>query len=214
MKTTNTKQKVADTIVGAAIGAAIAGPAGAVAGGLVGSHVGRHTPHSIECVPAPEQSSKAGPPNDHKALKRILVAVDFSLPSRRALCFARDWATRFGSHVRLVHVIEPEAAPGRFATDFMPALQEPSDYRESNHAGLTKLACEEFPNAIAVSVQLREGGTGQQIVAAAEEWNADVIIMATHGRSGLPRVLLGSTAELVVRHAPCPVLTLRQPVAG
>jgi universal stress protein A len=56
---------------------------------------------------------------------------------------------------------------------------------------------------------LREGKPADEILAAAREWEADVIVIGTHGRSGVSRLVLGSTADLVVRHAPCPVLVIK-----
>jgi nucleotide-binding universal stress UspA family protein len=63
---------------------------------------------------------------------------------------------------------------------------------------------------VKVSVHLRDGIAWDQIASAARELGADLILLATHGRTGLAHALLGSTAERVVRHAPCPVLTLRR----
>lgn len=209
MKTSNTTRKVTETVVGAAIGAAIAGPAGAVAGGLVGSQIAAHTPHSTEDTPARTQTPAADVPVLHSQLKRILIPIDFSPSSRRALRVAREWAVLFGSEVCLVHVNEPLNTYGAIGPDFVTP-PEPPNHRQTMHTELTKLACEEFPNAAKVSVQMHDGIAGDQIVATAREWKADLIIISTHGRTGLARVLMGSTAEQVVRHAPCPVLTVRR----
>lgn len=213
MKNSITTRKVAETVIGAAIGGAIAGPAGAVAGGLVGSQVAAHTPHSAQDTPTTMKTTETDDPVLHAQLKRILVPVDFSPSSRRALRVAREWAVRFGSEVCLVHVNEPMDTYGVMGPDFIAPPAEPANLRETMHAELTKLACEEFPNAVKVSVQLHEGIAGDQIVATAREWKADLIIISTHGRTGLARVLMGSTAEQVVRHAPCPVLTVRRAAA-
>lgn len=211
MKTSSTKRKIAETVVGAAVGAANAGPASAVAGGLVGSQVAAHTPHGAAPKRAPKQSSQdADDPIIHAQLRRILVPLDFSPPSRRALRFAREWAVRFGSEICLLHVIEPMTAVASFGP--VPAAVPPVtvDFREQARAELGRLAREEFPASVQVSVQLRDGSAYDQIAAAARDWQADLIIIATHGRTGLTHALLGSTAERVVRHAPCPVLTLRR----
>jgi len=108
MKTSNTKRKIAETLVGAAVGAVIAGPAGAVAGGLAGSQVAGHNPTPEEGKPAQkEQAHEEDDPVLHAGLKRIVVPVDFSPSSFGALRFAREWAVRFGSEVFLLHVLEP-----------------------------------------------------------------------------------------------------------
>lgn len=67
----------------------------------------------------------------------------------------------------------------------------------------------ELAGSVPVSVEVRRGAAHDQIVAAARDLKSDIIIIATHGRTGFNHVLLGSTAERVVRHAPCPVVTLR-----
>jgi nucleotide-binding universal stress UspA family protein len=210
MKTPNTKRKIAETVVGAAVGAAIAGPAGAVAGGLVGSQVAAHTSHTPEARHTAEQAKQdADDPLIHAQLKRILVPVDFSEPSRGALRFAREWAGRFGSEVYLLHVIEPANTYGILGTEpIVVPLRTPDFYAETR-AELEKLVQQELPGSTKVSVHLRDGVPFDQIANAARELAADVIILATHGRTGLSHALLGSTAERVVRHAPCPVLTLR-----
>jgi nucleotide-binding universal stress UspA family protein len=211
MKSSNTRRKIAETVVGAAVGAAIAGPAGAVAGGLVGSQVAAHTPRAAkEDRPEPLTEPGADDPVIHAELKRILVPLDFSPPSRRALRFAREWAVRFGSEVCLLHVIEPVNTFGVLGTEPIMVPLPPADFHEPARAELKKLVRQEFPDSVKVSVDLRDGAAYDQIAAVAREWKADLIIIATHGRSGLSHAFLGSTAERVVRHAPCPVLTLRR----
>lgn len=206
MSTSSTKRKIADTLVGAGIGAVIAGPAGAVAGGLVGSQVA--TSHATESAGVPRKAEqKVEDPLVHASLKRILVPIDFSLHSRRALAFAAEWAARFGSEVSLLHVIEPVNAYGILAAE--PMVVPLPDYHEQARAELAKLAQTGFPDAAKVSVHLRDGVPYDEITKAAHDLAADLIIIPTHGRTGLSHVLLGSTAERVVRHASCPVLTLR-----
>ena len=209
MKSGNAKRRIAETVLGAAVGAAIAGPAGAVAGGLVGSQVAAHIPHPAETRRAPNKGEQVDDDSIvHAQLKRILVPLDFSSSSRRALRFAREWAARFGSEVFLLHVIEPMNTFGVLGTEpIMPLL--PPDFHEQARAELENFVRQEFPDSAKVSVHLRDGIAYDEIATAARELGADIIIIATHGRSGLSHVLLGSTAERVVRHAPCPVLTLR-----
>ncbi|MGB8168544.1 MAG: universal stress protein [Chthoniobacteraceae bacterium] len=211
MKTSNTKRKIAETIVGAAVGAAIAGPAGAVAGGLVGSQASAHTPHPTVETRAPEQfEPEDEDPIVHAQVKRILVPVDFSAPSRRALRFAREWAARFGSEVCLLHVLEPMNSFAAFGDMPIAPPVLPFDFHEQARTELEKIVQQEFPEGTKVSVHLRDGAAYDQIAAAARELKADLIIIATHGHTGLSHVLMGSTAERVVRHATCPVLTLRR----
>ena len=211
MKTRSTKRKIAETVVGAAIGAAIAGPAGAVVGGLAGSQAAGHTPHAASDESAAKQGERdADDPIIHAGLKRILVPVDFSRPSRRALRFAREWAARFGSEIFLLHVIEPWSTVSAFGAGPVAPPLPPLDFPNQAREELEKLAYQEFSDATKVSVHLRDGVAYDEIATAARDLGADLIIIATHGHTGLAHALLGSTAERVVRHARCPVLTLRR----
>jgi len=195
--------------VGAAVGAVIAGPVGAVAGGLVASQAASHSAHREKREKSPADTQSEGDdPIFHVEVKRILVPLDFSKPSLQALRFARVWAARFGSELCLLHVIEPAAAYAAFESELAaPVLS--TNLREQIHAQLEKLAQEEPMDSMKVSVQVREGIAYDQIAAIAREVGSDLIIIATHGHTALSRALLGSTVERVVRHAPCPVLTLR-----
>lgn len=211
MKTPNTKRKIVETVVGAAVGAAIAGPAGAVAGGLVGSQASAHTPHAAEEEREPQAGGEdAEDPLLHAQLQRLLVPLDFSLPSRRALRFAGEWAARFGSEVALLHVVAPVDPVLAFGTSPSAPPFPPVDFHGPAKAELEKLARTAFPESVKVSVYLRDGVAYDEIVRAARELEADLIILSTHGRTGLAHALMGSTAERVVRHAGCPVLTLRR----
>lgn len=213
MKPSDTTRKIADAAVGAAVGAAIAGPAGAVAGGLIGSQVAAHSGHASEAGQSTAASPQtAGDPMACTQVQRILVPVDFSPHSLNALRVARQWAGRFGSEILLLHVLEPILTYASFAVEPVAPVAPllPSEgIREQTRVELEKLAKQEDAGAPRVSVHLREGAAFDQIVSAARELNADLIVIATHGRTGLAHVLLGSTAERVVRYAQCPVLTLR-----
>ena len=211
MKTSNTRRRIAETLVGAAVGAVIAGPAGAVAGGLAGSQVAGHNPTPEEGKPAEkEQEHAEDDPVVHASLKRIVVPVDFSPSSFGALRFAREWAVRFGSEICLVHVLEPATNFGLLGSEPIVPAPPPPDCRELIRAELAKIAHQDFPDSTKVSVSVRYGVPYDEIVTAAQEMAADLIVISTHGRSGISRALMGSTAERIVRHATCPVLTLRR----
>ena len=208
--TSNTKRKVAETALGAALGAVIAGPAGALAGGLVGSqrsHISR--PSGTEKEPA-RVGEDADDPLVHANLRRILVPLDFSKPSLRSVCFAREWAARFGSEIILLHVVEPAGTFVAFESDpFTPPIPAHNSH-EHARAELDKVAHEQLPGSKGVTVLVRDGVAYDVIASVARELACDLIIIATHGHKGLSRALMGSTSERVVRHAPCPVLTLRR----
>ena len=162
-------------------------------GGLVGSRV--------ESVDRPGASPLPVPPADLK-LKKILVPLDFSDPSRKAL------VGRFNSTLCLVHVLEPPA----FANDFNSSPMAVSDATVLNRLRhkLVMLARREVDPLIHVVPQVRVGKPFHEIVTAAKQMEADLIVIATHGHTGFKHAILGSTAERVVRHAPCPVLVVRE----
>ena len=152
-----------------------------------------------------------------KPIKRILATTDFSDSSREAVEYALGLAERLGAEVELVHVFE---RPMYFEVGVSHNLQLRHnveqwirDLREEADKRLSATAEELQRRKPGVRAVLREGAPVEQIVKAAQEGQADLIVIGTHGRTGLPHVLLGSVAERVVRYAPCAVLTVR-PGAG
>lgn len=141
-------------------------------------------------------------------LKRLLVPVDFSEPSRAALDYAIALARPFGSEICLLHVVEAIVLPPDVEVVETAVLAERMN--EEAAKCLAKWREEAASRASAVTEDLRAGTPHREIVEAAEDTNADLIIMGTHGHTGLARALIGSTAERVVRHAPCPVLVVRE----
>jgi len=141
-------------------------------------------------------------------LKRILVPTDFSTASIKALRYAAPFAEKFGATICLVHVAEP--AP--FVNDLanVPLIRSDAAEAQDARARLISLARQEIEELIPVNPQVRFGQPSHEIVDLAKSLKTDLIIMATHGRTGLKHVLLGSTAERVVRYAPCPVLVVRE----
>ncbi len=146
-------------------------------------------------------------------LKRVLVPVDFSEPSRQALRYALSLAKSFNAEIRLLHVVEAVVLPPDVAVVNPAALAEAlSEEAAKCLSKWREEAAAEGP----VLEELRAGTPPREIVEAAGESAVDLIIMGTHGRTGLPGVLIGSTAERVIHQAPCPVLVVRErrPVAG
>lgn len=143
-------------------------------------------------------------PRPLRLMDRILAAVDFSLSSLAALEYAEDLARQFGAELLLVHAT---GAPS------MPA--------EVGHVGpeaakraLTRSVARLREHGLRVRGLLRPGAPVDEILRVAEAERASVIVMGTHGRSGLARVLMGSVADRIVRGAPCPVLTVGPPRNG
>lgn len=144
------------------------------------------------------------------SLRTILVPVDFSEHTAKAVGYGQAFAGQFGAKLVLVHVIEPAVVPDNFGI-------VPPSYEEMNglmaqtaQQRLGQLALEIAGNKLSVRPLVCTGRAPWEIVRVARETETDLIIITTHGYTGLKHVLLGSTAELVVRHAPCPVLTVRQ----
>jgi len=140
-------------------------------------------------------------------LRKILVPTDFTECSQKALSYALSFAKQFDAEILLLHVVEivPAVAQDAFLQSSMlsAALHEESERRL---AQWRREALSEAP----VETMTRDGLPWQHIVEVAREKNIDIIVAGTGGRSGLARVLLGSTAERLVRHAPCPVLVVRE----
>jgi nucleotide-binding universal stress UspA family protein len=136
------------------------------------------------------------------------VPIDFSDSSLKALGYAVPFADQFGATLFLVHVVEPIP----FASDVPDAPPARSDAEAEADARkkLFSLASHQIKKLVRVKVAVRTGTAFLEIAEAAKSLEADLIIIATHGYTGLKHLLLGSTAERVVRSAPCPVLVVRE----
>jgi universal stress protein A len=143
-------------------------------------------------------------------IKRILVPVDFSDPSMRALDYAIGFSRRINSQLTVLHVVEPVYYP--IASDtYGVGLDLGNVYAEIERAAriqLSRLAAKLAARRVAARSLLSFGTAPQSIVETANKLKADLIVMSTHGRTGLSHVLMGSVAERVVRTAPCPVMTV------
>ena len=141
-------------------------------------------------------------------IRTILVPIDFSKTSKKALVYAVRMAEQFGSKIILLNVVEPVATPD-FA--YHPLMLEPEKARRAARTQLDKVCRDALlPAKMVERVLVRYGTPFAEITDAARTLKADIIILTTHGYTGLKHVFMGSTAERVVRHAPCPVLTVRE----
>ena len=141
-------------------------------------------------------------------LKSLLVPIDFSEESKKALRYAVPFAHQFGAKLTLLYVVEAVAFPD-FA--YYP-LAMGNDKAVKAAEGELKVLCakEKIDPALIEKTLIRVGKSYEEIVGAARGLKVDLIIIATHGYGGMKHLLLGSTAERVVRHAPCPVLVVRE----
>ena len=144
-------------------------------------------------------------------ISKILCPVDFSEHSQAALDQAADVARRFGADLTLVHVVEPVLYPVAYGLPPVSAVDYESVARESAGKAMEKLAA--GLGNLKVKVRVDAGAASQRICELAKTDGFDLIVLATHGYTGLKHVLLGSTAERVVRHAPCAVLVVKAKTA-
>jgi universal stress protein A len=137
--------------------------------------------------------------------KKILFPTDFSTASDAGLPQAVSLAKDTGATLVILHVQEPPLAYG--GGELYYGIPEP------NTEALEKMLSEVKPDDPSVKFTHRMvvGDPATEIVRVAQEEQADLIVMGTHGRTGLTRLLMGSVAEAVIRRAPCPVLTYREP---
>jgi nucleotide-binding universal stress UspA family protein len=147
-------------------------------------------------------------------IQKILVPIDFSDYSKSALKYAVNFCKNCKADMFLIYVVEPVIYPPDFSMGQIAIPSVNSEWDERARQELDKLAKEEIPSSVTVKTIIKTGKPFLEIIETAGELDVDLIIIATHGRSGVEHILFGSTAEKVVRKAPCPVLTLREPIKG
>jgi nucleotide-binding universal stress UspA family protein len=139
--------------------------------------------------------------------KRIMVALDFSEPSRSALTRAVEVAQTYSARLCLVHVVDPPPFISGAHTD--PLMLSSDKLQMLAQTKLYGIADTQVPDVIESESRVVKGRSHKEIVKLAQRWRADLIVLATHGHTGLKHAFLGSTAESVVRYAPCAVLVIR-----
>jgi len=143
-------------------------------------------------------------------VKKILFPTDFSDPSRLAMNYAIELAGHFKAHLEIVHIMLDETQMVSFYLPQVTAQSIVDDMAEGAGKEMKEF-CSSFPELkdIEHNCQLIKGNPFTEILKLAKEMPADMIVIGTHGRTGLEHMLFGSTAEKVVREAPCPVFTVR-----
>lgn len=147
-------------------------------------------------------------------IKKILVPVDFSENSLNALTYANNFAKCFQSKLFLIYVVEPIIYPSDFGLGQVSLVANTQEIIDHSKEELEKLAKREISKPTEFEIIIKRGRPFIEIIDTASEIDADIIIIATHGHTGVDHLLFGSTAEKVVRKAPCPVLTVRNPIKG
>jgi nucleotide-binding universal stress UspA family protein len=146
-------------------------------------------------------------------IRTILFPTDFSECGNYALSYASSLARTFKAAIICVNVIEPIVPTVGYSgmTEPMPIADITEQLEDSAERELPKLAgCDECAG-LEVEELVVHGEAASEIVRVAEDRKVDLIVISSHGRTGLGRMLFGSTAESVVRHAPCPVLVVKPP---
>ncbi|HEX8493976.1 MAG TPA: universal stress protein [Pyrinomonadaceae bacterium] len=146
-------------------------------------------------------------------IRSLLLPTDFSECANYALSYAASFAREAGASIICVHVIETVVPTVGYSgvTEPLPMADISEQLEESATRELPKIARQEECSGLAVEQVITHGDAASEIVRVAKERKVDLIVISSHGRTGLGRMLFGSTAEQVVRHAPCPVLVVKPP---
>ncbi len=168
---------------------------------------------STQQIPSP--SSDGSPVPDSKlGIKKILVPTDFSQPSEKAFIYAERFAEQFKAQLIVLNVSEaippaPRYIPPAEIEEHQEEIHRATcQQMQEMHNRLTQASPDSgIPAAQFIAV---DGASTDEILRLAKELDVDIIIIATHGRTGMKRWVLGSTTERVVRYAPCPVLVVRE----
>jgi nucleotide-binding universal stress UspA family protein len=166
-----------------------------------------------EVVPTASADRKAGGPSSAVAVKNILFATDFSASSEAALPYAAAICRHFGGTLHLAHVLSDASlllmtggvdyvSMGTIYEDAHTEVKEKLDQISARLEGISQRS------------YIRHGAVWRSLNSIIEENQVDMIVLGTHGRTGLGKLLLGSVAEDILRHASCPVLTVGPRVSG
>jgi len=143
-------------------------------------------------------------------VKKILVPVDFSDCSLFALRYAVNLATQVNGNLLMVHVASSLLTPPEMEYVHVDLKKFRAELEKHATAKLTAIAEKEIPAGVPISPVVRHGTPWEEITQTAKDRQADLIVIGTRGHSGIRHLLLGSTAEKVVRFAGCPVLVVRE----
>jgi universal stress protein A len=143
------------------------------------------------------------------AIKKILAPIDFSPASKKALKYAIRFARDYGSDLTLLHVVQPAVSPTFEESPAAPALSK-ADMKDAEESLRTLVDSAGRAGVDGVRWAIRIGVATHEIVEAAKELDADLIVIATRGYKEWKHLVIGSIAARVVRAAPCPVLVVRE----
>ncbi|MGA2027470.1 MAG: universal stress protein [Syntrophobacteraceae bacterium] len=144
--------------------------------------------------------------------RKIGFCTDFSENADQAFIVARDLAVQFGSSIEIIHITTNFALSPPVHATYMPVEYDPNFIEEITRAALKSIQenyVEKLPEGLPYDVNLRSGYAATEILKIVEEKELDLLVMGSHGLTGIAHVLFGSTVDRVVRKAPCSVLTVR-----
>ncbi len=172
--------------------------------GSTSDHIVRHAPVPVLCV-RPDEHDFVSKDSSDIQIKRVLFPIDFSPQADGMLPYAASLCRNFGAALHLVYVNELAV----LLPEYLPevAMSTTIDIEEETQRNLARIAGE--IEGVEVVTSVRTGPAYREIIAAEKDIGADLIVMPTHGRTGLAHVLFGSVAERVVRMAKCPVLVVK-----
>lgn len=154
-----------------------------------------------------EKKNSGGDPEIN--VNRILVPIDFSLPSKSALNYAVPIAHQFNAELILMYVVEPTVYPHDFGFGHLGMAELEQELTEKGITELANVIENVVRNQVPARAIVRTGKPYMEIITTALDEDVDLIIIATHGHTNVENLLFGSTAELVVRKAHCSVLCWR-----
>lgn len=169
--------------------------------GSTAERVVRYAPCSVLVVRGMDTTTGVAKPD------RILVPVDFSRNSKLALHSAIVLARRFNATLLIVHVVPDHYPVGDY--DYFDYATLEGELRESAEKQLAVISKRVHELGVAAVTYVLHGQPANQIVAAVKQFKGDLVVISTHGRTGIQHAVVGSTTERVVRHASCPVLAVR-----
>jgi universal stress protein A len=170
-------------------------------------------PAALDPSKSSQEGIAASDADDQLSYSRILVPIDFSECSKQSISYAARFALRNKAALLLLHVFEPSHYPikgDEVAKPSSELLKAQADSAEGvAAASLAKMESELRSRGIEAEAYQREGCPFDEIVKMAKYLKVDLIIIGSHGRTGLAHLLIGSVAERVVEHARCPVLVVK-----
>ena len=149
-----------------------------------------------------------------KDIKKILLPIDFSEGSHAALSYVLSLAGKYDAHIDVLHIIHEYGDMTDFYVPHISFDVIEKEMEDAARANMESFCRDNIKGKAAFEIHTRKGTPFLEIIQAARELQSDLIVMGTHGRTGIDHILFGSTAEKVVRKSPIPVLTVRKEGKG